>query len=100
MAPQEEPNPLMRKKKTPEELAREAEEAELDDFTSKLITLFFFSATRAPLFRFLMSDQRKKSTLFHYFTCCKYSILKAVAIRQVYFVVLFSMKLFFFFQFC
>lgn len=35
MAPQEEPNPLMRKKKTPEELAREAEEAELDDFTSE-----------------------------------------------------------------
>ncbi|CAA9995852.1 unnamed protein product [Nesidiocoris tenuis] len=31
---QEEPaNPLMRKKKTPEELAREAEEAEQDDFT-------------------------------------------------------------------
>ncbi|XP_066909173.1 complexin isoform X5 [Halyomorpha halys] len=30
----EEPaNPLMRKKKTPEELAREAEEAEADDFT-------------------------------------------------------------------
>lgn len=36
MAPPEPDNPLMRKKKTPEELAREAEEAELDDFTSKL----------------------------------------------------------------
>ena len=35
-APQEEPNPLMRKKKTPEELAAEAEQEELDDFTSKL----------------------------------------------------------------
>lgn len=34
-APQEEPNPLMRKKKTPEELAAEAEQEELDDFTSK-----------------------------------------------------------------
>lgn len=34
--PQEEPNPLMRKKKTPEELAAEAEQEELDDFTSKL----------------------------------------------------------------
>lgn len=34
-APPEPDNPLMRKKKTPEELAREAEEAELDDFTSK-----------------------------------------------------------------
>ena len=35
MAPQEEPNPLMRKKKTPEELAAEAEQEDLDDFTSK-----------------------------------------------------------------
>lgn len=35
MAPQEEPNPLMRRKKTPEELAAEAEQEELDDFTSK-----------------------------------------------------------------
>ncbi|KRF78301.1 complexin isoform X4 [Drosophila novamexicana] len=34
--PQEEPNPLMRKKKTPEELAAEAEQEELDDFTTKL----------------------------------------------------------------
>lgn len=34
--PQEEPNPLMRKKKTPEELAAEAEQEDLDDFTSKL----------------------------------------------------------------
>jgi len=34
-APQEEPNRLMRKKKTPEELAAEAEQEELDDFTSK-----------------------------------------------------------------
>uniref|UniRef100_A0A1A9UFJ7 Complexin n=1 Tax=Glossina austeni TaxID=7395 RepID=A0A1A9UFJ7_GLOAU len=33
MAPQEEPNPLMRRKKTPEELAAEAEQEELDDFT-------------------------------------------------------------------
>ncbi|XP_050310109.1 complexin isoform X4 [Anthonomus grandis grandis] len=30
---QEEPNPLMRKKKTPEELAREAEEADEDELT-------------------------------------------------------------------
>ena len=30
-------NPLMRKKKTPEELAKEAEEADLDEFTSKSI---------------------------------------------------------------
>jgi hypothetical protein len=35
MAPQEEPNPLMRKKKTPEELAAEAEAEDLDDFTSE-----------------------------------------------------------------
>lgn len=35
-APQEEPaNPLMRKKKTPEELAAEAEQEDLDDFTSE-----------------------------------------------------------------
>lgn len=33
--PQDEPNPLMRKKKTPEELAAEAEQEDLDDFTSK-----------------------------------------------------------------
>ncbi|KAJ6639391.1 Complexin [Pseudolycoriella hygida] len=31
--PQDEPNPLMRKKKTPEELAAEAEQEDLDDFT-------------------------------------------------------------------
>ncbi|EEB13681.1 Complexin, putative [Pediculus humanus corporis] len=31
--PQEEPNPLMRKKKTPEELAAEAEAEEEDEFT-------------------------------------------------------------------
>lgn len=35
---QEEPNPLMRKKKTPEELAAEAEQEDLDDFTSKLFS--------------------------------------------------------------
>jgi Synaphin protein len=35
--PQEEPNPLMRKKKTPEELAAEAEQEDLDDFTSKYL---------------------------------------------------------------
>ena len=33
----EPPNPLMRKKKTPEELAREAEAEDEDDFTSKLM---------------------------------------------------------------
>ncbi|KAK6622373.1 hypothetical protein RUM44_002184 [Polyplax serrata] len=33
--PQEEPNPLMRKKKTPEELAAEAEAEDEDEFTSK-----------------------------------------------------------------
>lgn len=36
--PQEEPNPLMRKKKTPEELAAEAEAEDLDDFTSKSLS--------------------------------------------------------------
>lgn len=35
--PQEEPNPLMRKKKTPEELAAEAEQEDLDEFTSKCL---------------------------------------------------------------
>lgn len=49
--PQEEPNPLMRKKKTPEELAAEAEAEDLDDFTSKFLlsslSIFFLS-----LFRF------------------------------------------------
>ncbi|CAG9862321.1 unnamed protein product [Phyllotreta striolata] len=37
---QEEPNPLMRKKKTPEELAREAEEADEDEFTSECLGRF------------------------------------------------------------
>lgn len=40
--PQEEPNPLMRKKKTPEELAAEAEAEDLDDFTSKFLHFKFF----------------------------------------------------------
>jgi len=44
---QEEPaNPLMRKKKTPEELAKEAEMEEEDEFTSKderdTYTIYFF----------------------------------------------------------
>lgn len=39
---QEEPaNPLMRKKKTPEELAKEAEMEEEDEFTSKGNVIFF-----------------------------------------------------------
>jgi len=43
---QEEPaNPLMRKKKTPEELAKEAEMEEEDEFTSKIntILIYFYS---------------------------------------------------------
>ena len=36
-------NPLMRKKKTPEELAKEAEEADLDDLTSELPALSFIT---------------------------------------------------------
>lgn len=40
VAPAEPPNPLMRKKKTPEELAAEAEAEDLDDFTSKLFSHF------------------------------------------------------------
>lgn len=39
-AVQEEPNPLMRKKKTPEELAREAEMEDEDEFTSECFTGF------------------------------------------------------------
>lgn len=35
--PQVPDNPLMRKKKTPEELAREAEAEDEDEFTSKLL---------------------------------------------------------------
>lgn len=34
---QEEPNPLMRKKKTPEELAREAEAEDEDELTSECV---------------------------------------------------------------
>lgn len=37
---QEEPNPLMRKKKTPEELAAEAEAEDEDEFTSMFTILF------------------------------------------------------------
>ena len=40
MMPQEEPNPLMRKKKTPEELAAEAEAEDEDEFTSESFDLF------------------------------------------------------------
>jgi len=45
-APPEPDNPLMRKKKTPEELAAEAEAEDLDDFTSEYsnfvkLSLFF-----------------------------------------------------------
>lgn len=43
MLPQEEPNPLMRKKKTPEELAAEAEQEDLDDFTSKWTLYAYWS---------------------------------------------------------
>lgn len=43
--PQEEPNPLMRKKKTPEELAAEAEQEDLDDFTSKRLSICFSACT-------------------------------------------------------
>lgn len=39
--PQDEPNPLMRKKKTPEELAAEAEQEDLDDFTSKYLMVIY-----------------------------------------------------------
>lgn len=45
--PPEEPiNPLMRKKKTPEELAREAEAEEEDEFTSKYFIYHFSSINR------------------------------------------------------
>lgn len=54
MQPQEEPNPLMRKKKTPEELAAEAEQEELDDFTSKY-QIFYISA----LFVFIFAEHNK-----------------------------------------
>lgn len=40
--PQEEPNPLMRKKKTPEELAAEAEAEDEDDFTSEFYFFTFY----------------------------------------------------------
>lgn len=48
--PQEEPNPLMRKKKTPEELAAEAEAEDLDDFTSKFLHFKFFFAFFSAVF--------------------------------------------------
>lgn len=44
---QEEPNPLMRKKKTPEELAAEAEAEDEDEFTSKFRFPTLFSAYEA-----------------------------------------------------
>ena len=39
--PLEPDNPLMRRKKTPEELAKEAEEADLDELTSELHSFIF-----------------------------------------------------------
>lgn len=61
MAPQEEPNPLMRKKKTPEELAREAEEAELDDFTSKLANRKLRFSSFHRLFLFFFPGERSNT---------------------------------------
>ena len=47
---QKEPdNPLMRKKKTPEELAKEAEEADQDELTSKHATNCNWRLTKAPM---------------------------------------------------
>lgn len=46
---QEEPNPLMRKKKTPEELAREAEAEDEDEFTSQSHCLLSLHARSASL---------------------------------------------------
>jgi hypothetical protein len=59
---QEEPaNPLMRKKKTPEELAKEAEMEEEDEFTSKInaISILYF---------YSLLDANNKRTLNKY-TC-------------------------------
>lgn len=54
--PQDEPNPLMRKKKTPEELAAEAEQEDLDDFTSKYFNVIFIIKIRQS-FKFIGSMQ-------------------------------------------
>lgn len=43
-------NPLMRKKKTPEELAKEAEEADQDELTSKSATNQTFQTVSQQLF--------------------------------------------------
>jgi hypothetical protein len=51
--PQEEPNPLMRKKKTPEELAAEAEAEDLDDFTSKFLPLDLYFCFSFQLYSIL-----------------------------------------------
>lgn len=63
--PQEEPNPLMRKKKTPEELAAEAEQEDLDDFTSKM--------RNRPIAVSFISNN--KSNLIIYLRLCSYSML-------------------------
>ena len=55
-APQEEPNPLMRKKKTPEELAAEAEQEDLDDFTSK----YFGWVRRMACWKWTRQSEEKK----------------------------------------
>ena len=46
MPPEEPVNPLMRKKKTPEELAREAEEADEDEFTSEFCFVLILNLLR------------------------------------------------------
>lgn len=66
LAPPEPDNPLMRKKKTPEELAREAEEAELDDFTSKWRMFLFFY-----LFSSILSSY-VSAFLLDFFDACRF----------------------------
>lgn len=66
--PQEEPNPLMRKKKTPEELAAEAEQEELDDFTSK--SKMFNPAPHRPPLQLLCMCTRMSLSIYIYLHIC------------------------------
>lgn len=60
-APPEPDNPLMRKKKTPEELAAEAEAEDLDDFTSEYFDFIRFTrifGTFYPTLQILLQTEQ------------------------------------------
>lgn len=55
---QEEPNPLMRKKKTPEELAAEAEMEDEDELTSEFYNIYIFTFQISISLKYLTKTDR------------------------------------------